>query len=103
MTEAGTAARMLTRGQLKTNLELVGSEEPLRQLSFMVDRLTIALIVVGLYVGSSIVYFARIKPVVFGIPVIGFMGYIVAFVLSCWIVIDIMRKNRDLKRKGKTK
>ena len=100
--EAGTAMRMLTRGQLKTNMELVGSEEPIRQLSFMVDRLTMALIVVGLYVGSSIVYFARIQPVVFGIPIIGFMGYVVAFILSAWIVFDIMRKNRELKRKGKS-
>ena len=68
----------------------------------MVDRLTMALIVVGLYVGSSIVYFARIQPVVFGIPIIGFMGYVVAFILSAWIVFDIMRKNRELKRKGKS-
>lgn len=93
LAEARTAARMLTRGQLKANVELVGSEEPIRQMSHMVDRLTMALIVVGLYVGSSIVYFAGIKPVVFGIPVIGFMGYVVAFIVSCWIVFDIMSKN----------
>ena len=67
----------------------------------MVDRLTMALIVVGLFVGSSIVYYARIKPVIFGIPIVGFLGYVVAFILSAWIVFDIMRKNRDLKKKGK--
>ncbi|MDN6458463.1 MAG: AarF/ABC1/UbiB kinase family protein, partial [Bifidobacterium crudilactis] len=77
---------------------LVGSEQPLQQLSDMVNRMTMALIVVGLYVGSSIVYFAGIKPVIFGIPVIGLMGYVVAFILSVWIVFDIMRKNRAVKR-----
>lgn len=101
LVQAGAAMKMLTRGQLKTNIELVGSEEPIRQLSFMVDRLTMALIVVGLFVGSSIVYYARIKPVIFGIPIVGFLGYVVAFILSAWIVFDIMRKNRDLKKKGK--
>ena len=100
LAEAQTAARMLTRGQIKTNIELVGSQEPIRQMSHMVDRLTMAMIVVGLYVGSSIVYFAGIKPVVFGIPIIGFMGYVVAFVVSCWIVFDIMRKNRKPKQKN---
>jgi ubiquinone biosynthesis protein len=97
--ETKTASRMLTRGQMKLNIELVGSEQPLQQLSDMVNRITMALIVVGLYVGSSIVYFAGIKPVIFGIPVIGLMGYVVAFILSVWIVIDIMRKNRAIKRR----
>ena len=63
-------------------------------LSEMVNRLTMALIVVGLYVGSSIVYFAGVPPIVFGIPVVGFMGYVVAFVLSVWIVFDIYFKGR---------
>ena len=58
MTELKTVARMLTRGQLRVNMELVGSEEPFQLLSDMVNRLTMALIVVGLFVGSSIVYYA---------------------------------------------
>lgn len=99
LAESQTAARMLTRGQLRANVQLVGSEEPLQQLSDMVNRLTMALIVVGLYVGSSIVYFARIKPVVFGIPVVSMLGYVVAFILSVWIVLDILIKHRALKRR----
>ena len=98
LTELKHATRMLTRGKLRVNMELVGSEEPFQQLSDMVNRLTMALIVVGLFIGSSIVYYAGIKPVVFGIPIVGFMGYIVAFVLGCWIVLDILIKGRKRKR-----
>ena len=58
-------------------MEVVGSEEPMRLLSDMVNRLTMALIVVGLFVGSSIVYYAGMKPIIFGIPVVGFMGYVI--------------------------
>lgn len=97
LTEMKHATRMLTRGQLRVNMELVGSEEPFQQLSDMVNRLTMALIVVGLFIGSSIVYYAGIKPVVFGIPIVGFMGYIVAFALGCWIVLDILIKGRRKK------
>lgn len=100
LTDAEIITHQLSRGQLKANIELVGSQEPLRQLSNMVDRITTALIVVGLYVGSSIVYFAGIKPVIFGIPVIGFLGYAAAFVLSVWIVCDIFRQNSRLRRKS---
>lgn len=99
LSETKVAARMLTRGQLRVNMELAGAEEPMRMLSEMVNRLTMALIVVGLYVGSSIVYFAGVPPIVFGIPVVGFMGYVVAFVLSVWIVFDIYFKGRRSRRR----
>lgn len=98
LNESKVAARMLTRGQLRFNVEMVGSEEPIQMLSDMINRLTIALIVVGLFVGSSIVYIAEIKPVVFGIPLIGFVGYVAAFMLSAWIVIDNMVKSRRRNR-----
>ena len=44
------------------------------------------------------VYYARIQPVIFGIPVIGFVGYIVAFLLGIWIARDIMRDARRHRR-----
>lgn len=97
--EVKVATKMLTRGQLRVNMELTGAEEPMRRLSDMVNRLTMALIVVGLYVGSSIVYYAGVPPIVFGVPVVGFLGYIVAFLLSVWIVFDIYFKGRRKHRK----
>nr|WP_241217164.1 AarF/UbiB family protein [Bifidobacterium goeldii] len=97
--ESKVAMRMLTRGQLRMNVEVVGSEEPMRLLSDMVNRLTMALIVVGLFVGSSIVYYAGMKPIIFGIPIVGFMGYVVAFVLGVWIVLDIYWKGRKSKKR----
>ncbi|KAE8126333.1 AarF/ABC1/UbiB kinase family protein [Bifidobacterium tibiigranuli] len=99
LAESKVAMHMLTRGQLRVNMQLVGSQEPFAMLSDMVNRLTMALIVVGLFVGSSIVYFAGMKPIVFGIPVVGFMGYVVAFVLSVWIVFDIYFKGRRKKKR----
>ena len=97
--ESRVAMRMLTRGQLRMNMEVVGSEEPMRLLSDMVNRLTMGLIVGGLFVGSSIVYYAGMKPIIFGIPVVGFMGYVIAFILSAWIVFDIYFKGRRSKRR----
>ncbi len=74
--------RMLTRGQLRVNLDVAGTEDPLEDFSRTANRLTMSIIVAGLFIGSSVVYYARIQPVIFGIPVIGFVGYIVAFLLE---------------------
>ena len=97
--ELKVASRMLTRGQLRVNMEMVGSQEPIHLLANMVNRLTMALIVVGLFIGSSIVYYAGIKPVIFGIPIVGFLGYVIAFILSVWIVFDIYFKGRNSKKR----
>ena len=97
--EMKVASRMLTRGQLRVNMEMVGSQEPIHLLANMVNRLTMALIVVGLFIGSSIVYYAGINPVIFGIPIVGFLGYVIAFILSVWIVFDIYFKGRDSKKR----
>ena len=97
--ELKVASRMLTRGQLRVNMEMVGSQEPIHLLANMVNRLTMALIVVGLFIGSSIVYYAGIKPVIFGIPIVGFLGYVIAFILSVWIVFDIYFKGRSNKKR----
>ena len=97
--EAGLAMRMLTRGQLRVNLDVAGTADPLEDFARTANRLTMSVIVAGLFIGSSVVYYARIQPVIFGIPVIGFLGYIVAFVLGVWVAHDIIRENRRRRRR----
>lgn len=92
--ELGEAARMLTRGQLKVNMRMVDTTDALRPVSRIVDRLTVAIVIAGLFIGSSIVYLAGIKPVIFGIPVLGFIGYVVALILAIWVVVDIARAQK---------
>ena len=92
--ESGHAMKMLTRGQLRVNLDIAGTEDPLEDISRIANRLTLSVIIAGLFMGSSIVYYARIQPVIFGIPIIGFVGYIVAFALGVWVAHDIIRDSR---------
>ena len=92
--ESRQAMRMLTRGQLTTNIRIAGSEDPVSDLAHAANRLTMGIVVAGLFIGSSVVYYARIRPVIFGIPIIGFLGYFVALGIGLWIVWDIMRERR---------
>jgi ubiquinone biosynthesis protein len=93
-----TLMRLLTRGQLRMQMEIPDAKEPLRDLSHAADRLAMSIVIAGLFIGSSVVYYARIKPVVFGIPVIGFVGYMVALALGLWIVGSIVSEARSSRR-----
>ena len=94
----GLASRMLTRGQLKVNTQLMGSEKVLRQLGGIVDRLSMAIVIAGLFIGSSVVYYAKIEPVIFGIPVIGFLGYASALFLALGLGREIWRNGHWKRR-----
>jgi ubiquinone biosynthesis protein len=92
--QAGLVTDMLTRGQLKLNLDFSGSEDPIEDLSHIADRLTMGVIIAGLLIGSSIVYFAGSSPGIFGIPLLGFAGYFVAIVMSLMVAHDILKRRR---------
>ena len=90
--------RMLTRGQLRLNLDVAGTEDPLEDIGRIINRLTLAIIAAGLFMGSSIVYYARIQPVIFGIPIIGFVGYLIALFIGLYVAQDILSEKQRRKR-----
>ena len=83
---------MLTRGQLKMNMELMGSDIPFRKLSRIFTRITLAVIVAALFIGSSLLSLSPLEPRFLGVPVLANIGYVSAFLLSVWIVVDIWRR-----------
>ena len=89
---AGEALHMLTRGQVKMNMEMLGSDAPLQKLGKIVNRLTVALIVAGLFVGSSMLSLSTMEPRLLGVPVLAFFGFLGAAILSVWVLMDIWRK-----------
>lgn len=93
--QLGLASRMLTRGQLKINTQVLGSEQVLRHVGGIVDRLSMSIVIAGLFIGSSVVYYAKIEPVIFGIPVIGFLGYASALILALGLGREIWRNSHS--------
>ena len=89
---SGEALKMLTRGQLKVNTEVLGSEAPLARLSKIINRLTMGIIIAGLFIGSSMLSLSSMEPRLLGVPVLAFFGYLGAAILSVWVVVDIRRR-----------
>lgn len=95
--QSSLAMNMLTRGQLHMNLDVGGSEDPISDFSHAFDRLTMGIVIAGLFIGSSVIYYAGVRPLVFGIPIVGFIGFLVAFILGVRLILDIMREGRRHK------
>jgi ubiquinone biosynthesis protein len=89
---SGEVLRMLTRGQLKVNMDMLGSEHLMASMSKIVNRLTVAIVVAGLFIGSSMYAQATGEGPYLGVSFIPFFGFLGAFVLSVWIMFDIWRR-----------
>ena len=90
---SGEMFRMLSRGQMKVNMEMLGSTEPLRKVSRIANRLAMSLFIAGLLVSGSLII-AVDMPKVFGLPVLSFIEYVSAFLLFVWMAWDMLRKSR---------
>ena len=66
----------------------------MRSLSTIINRLSLGIIIAGLFIGSSMVALSTMEPRVLGVPVLSFFGYLGAFVLSVLVVTDILRRRR---------
>ncbi len=72
-----------------------------RNLDFLVqemdrasNRLSFAIVIAALVVGSSLVFRSGAGPTLFGYPALGLTGFLTAAVLGIWLVIGIMRSGR---------
>lgn len=81
--------KMTMSGQTKVNLDLTGSEEPLRHVDKMVNRVIVAVLCAALLLGSSTICTTNMTPKIMEIPLLGFVGYLIAFVLSIRLIWDI--------------
>jgi ubiquinone biosynthesis protein len=81
-------------GKLKISLDLEDLDSRVREFDRSVNRLSFAVVIAGLLVSSS--FFMRIEagPRLFGLPILGLGGFIVAGVLGMWFLIGILRSGR---------
>lgn len=80
---------MLSRGQLKVNMEMLSSQEPLGKLSRIINRLTLGMITAGTLVSAALVSTIS-EPTVAGCRALVY-GLRVGIGLTLWIIIDIIR------------
>ncbi|MDO5558006.1 MAG: AarF/UbiB family protein [Oscillospiraceae bacterium] len=86
--------RTAIKGQAKLNMDITGSKEPLDKIDAMVTKLIVGILAASLLLGSSIICTTDMTPRTLGIPSLGFLGYITAFILTIWIIITSKRRRK---------
>ncbi len=66
--QASDVLKMVQRGQIKVNLNLMGSQAPLAKIDQMVNRLIVCVLIAALVMGSSLICTTKMKPMIMGIP-----------------------------------
>lgn len=90
--------REARRGKVRVDFDLKRLDSFGRQLDRTLDRATVGILTASLVIGSSIVLTVRGGPSVFGIPVLpvlGLLGYVLAFLNSLWIIYGIWRSGKQ--------
>ena len=84
--------KMTMSGQTKVNLDLTGSEEPLRRIDKMINKLVIGIISSALLLGSSIICTTQMTPKIMEIPLLGVFGYMAALLLCGRLLWSIAKR-----------
>ncbi|WP_027090163.1 ABC1 kinase family protein [Thomasclavelia saccharogumia] len=85
---------MVKKGRLKVNLNIMDSSVPLKSVNHMVNKLIVGIVSAGLLMASSLLCTTQMTPKVFGIPALGFIGYITAVGLGIWLLFTVLKERK---------
>jgi len=87
--------RNARRGQVHVGIELAHLRRVGNQIDRAANRLSMALVIAALIIGSSIVMNVQGGPTILGLPVFGFLGFVGAVVGGIWLLGSIWRSARS--------
>jgi ubiquinone biosynthesis protein len=86
--------RLAKRGGLRIGFEHRGLEKLMDTHDRVANRLSFAIVVAALIVGSSLIVNSQIPPTWHGIPIIGVVGFLAAGAVGFLLLISILRHGR---------
>jgi len=81
-------------GRVKMEFEHRGLEPMMSTLDRVSNRLAFAIVLASLVIGSSLIVLSGLPPKWHDIPVIGLVGFLIAFVMGVWLLWTILRHGR---------
>ena len=85
----------LRRGRVRIDIDIKRLERFGHQLDRTTNRLTLGIMTASLVIGSSIIMTTQAGPKLFGMPVLGFLGFLIAVFNSLWILFSIWRAGKE--------
>lgn len=82
------------RGALEMNVDITRLDQFGHELDRAASRLTVGLVTAAMIIGTSIVMTVEGGPTMFGLPVLGLLGFLGAGIGGVWLLISIWRSGR---------
>lgn len=86
--------RKIKKGRMNLIFEHRGLDRLITELDKSSNRLAFSLIIAALVIGSSIIVHSNKGPFIFGFPIFGLIGFLIAAIFGLWLVIAILRSGK---------
>jgi len=86
--------RKFMHGDIRVNIHHEELGHLIRDIDKSSNRLSFSVLTASIIVASSIIIHSGQGPLLFGLPVFGLIGYVIAAVLGLWILIGILRSGQ---------
>jgi ubiquinone biosynthesis protein len=92
--EAREILEQMKQGKIKMEFEHRGLEPMLSTHDQISNRIAFAIVIAALIIGSALIVLSKTPPFVFGISVIGIIGFLAAAFMGLWLLIAILKKGK---------
>ncbi len=82
------------KGNLAIGFEHRGLDRFINELDRSSNRISFAVVIAALIIGSSIIFQTGVGPKFFGYPVLGLAGFLLASIFGIWLLIGIIRAGK---------
>ena len=86
--------RKTLKGEISFKVHPVGMDRLIKDIDRSSNRLAFSVIVAAIIVGSSLLVQSGPAGMAFGLPIIGAIGFFIAFILGVWLLISILKSGR---------
>ena len=84
----------LTKNQFTTILDIRDLKKVTQSLDRAANRVSFAIVIAGLVIGSSFLTMSQNTPRYLNMPVFGIVGYLIAGFLGLWLLVNILRSRK---------
>ena len=58
------------------------------------NRIAFSIVIAALVIGSALIVISETPPLIYGISLIGIIGFLAAALMGVWLLVAILRKGR---------
>jgi ubiquinone biosynthesis protein len=86
--------RTIRQKKLTFMLELKNMEKMLHTHDQISNRVSFAIIIAALIIGSALIVISKTPPLFYGISLIGIIGFLAAAIMGLWLLVAIIKKGK---------